>query len=153
MERKLAEAQAFAEKKKAEEEKFERYQKTYNHKLMNMWEDKEGKDSEEDKKDNLVSVVYKNGMPSLMKKLKHEKIPVVGRGPKLQLLDASKQDQLVSISLAADEDKYLFKGVDSDLYSNSSRQIDDSLPSLPDVLSKKLQHVKGKFNDKRAGKF
>ena len=149
----MAEAQAFAEKKKAEEEKLERYQKIYNHKLINMWEDKEGKENEEDKKDNSIPVVYKNGMPSFMKKLKHEKIPVVGRGPKLQLLDASRQDQLVSISLAADEDKYLFKGVDSDLYSNSSRQIDDSLPSLPDVLSKKQKHVKGKFNDKRARKF
>ena len=50
---------------------------------MNMWEDKEEKDNEEDKKDNAVPVVYKNGMPSLMKKLRHEKIPVVRKGPKL----------------------------------------------------------------------
>ena len=67
--RKLAEAQALAEKKKAEQEKIERYQKTYNDQLMKMWEDKEGKDNEEDKKDHKAPVIYKNGMPNLMKYL------------------------------------------------------------------------------------
>ena len=65
--RKLAEEQELAEKKKAEQEKIERYQKKYNDKLMILWEDKEGKDYEEDKKDYTIPVVYKNGMPSLKK--------------------------------------------------------------------------------------
>ena len=44
---------------------------------MNIWEDKEGKDDEEDKKVITVPVVYKNGMPSLMKKLERDKIPAI----------------------------------------------------------------------------
>ena len=56
-----------AEKKKAEQEQIERYQKKYNDKLMSFWLDKEGKDNEEDKKDHKIPVVYKDGMPSLMK--------------------------------------------------------------------------------------
>ena len=44
---------------------------------MNLWEDKEGKDDEEDKKVSTVPVVYKNGMPSLIKKIEHDKIPAI----------------------------------------------------------------------------
>ena len=36
---------------------------------MILWEDKEGKDNEEEKKDHKIPVVYKNGMPSLMRML------------------------------------------------------------------------------------
>jgi hypothetical protein len=88
-----------------------------------------------------IPVVYKDGMPSLLKKLKHEKISAVVKQPKLKYLNAFKQDQLVSVSLSADSDKYMFKGVDSDAYNSYPDVIDDSLPSLPDVFNRKQQNV------------
>ena len=64
---------------------------------MNLWEDKEGKDDEEDKKVITVPVVYKNGMPSLMKKFKNDKIPAIVKEGKKIPTKEFKQNAMIPL--------------------------------------------------------
>ena len=55
------------------------------------------------------------------------------------------------VSISADSDKYMFKGVDSDADGGSPMlSSNDSLPSVPDALSKKQQHAGYNINKKKA---
>ena len=64
---------------------------------MNLWDDREGKDDEEDKKVSKVPVVYKNGMPSLMKKLERDKIPAIVKEGKKIPLKEFKQNAMIPL--------------------------------------------------------
>ena len=55
------------------------------------------------------------------------------------------------VSISADSDKYMFKGVDSDVDGGSPIiSSHDPLPSVPDALSKKQQHAGYNINKKKA---